>query len=99
MALQPLWTLADFSLSYSIHSRYDSFEGGSAGRKAATYTQNNTDTQTSMSRVGLEPPIPAFERAKTVYALDHAATAIASSYKREHKIQSWWYTASLNTHL
>jgi hypothetical protein len=40
-----------------------------------TQTQNKC-TQTSMSRVGFEPTIPAFERAKTVPALDRAATAI-----------------------
>jgi hypothetical protein len=37
MALQPLWTLAAFS--DSSYSRYDSFDGGSARRKAATYTE------------------------------------------------------------
>jgi hypothetical protein len=29
-----------------------------------------------MSRVGFEPTIPVFERAKTIHALDAAATAI-----------------------
>jgi hypothetical protein len=38
-----------------------------------TQTQNKR-TQTSMSLVGTEPMIPAFERAKTVHALDRAAT-------------------------
>jgi hypothetical protein len=33
-----------------IHSQQDSFDGGSARRKAATFTQNNTNT--SMPRVG-----------------------------------------------
>jgi hypothetical protein len=32
-----------------------------------------------MPRVGLEPTIPAFERTKTVHALDRAATVIAAS--------------------
>jgi hypothetical protein len=32
--------------------------------------------QTFMPRVGSEATIPAFERAKTVHALDRAATAI-----------------------
>jgi hypothetical protein len=36
-------------------------------------TQNKC-TQASMSWVGFEPTIPAFERAKTVHALDRAAT-------------------------
>jgi hypothetical protein len=52
---------------------------GSARRKAATYTQDNTNTeqthtiQTSMARVGFEPTIPGSERAKIVkivHALD-----------------------------
>jgi hypothetical protein len=33
-------------------------------------------TQTSTPRVGFEPTIPAFEGAKTVHALDRAATVI-----------------------
>jgi hypothetical protein len=33
-------------------------------------------TQTSMPRVEFEPTIPAFERTKTVHALDRAATVI-----------------------
>jgi hypothetical protein len=40
-----------------------------------TQTQNNR-TQTFMPRVGFEPTIPVFERAKTVHALDRAATVI-----------------------
>jgi hypothetical protein len=31
-----------------------------------------------MPRVGFEPTIPAFERAKTVHALDCAATVIGA---------------------
>jgi hypothetical protein len=41
-----------------------------------TQTQNKR-TQTSTPRVGREPTIPVFERAKTVHALDGAATVIA----------------------
>jgi hypothetical protein len=40
-----------------------------------TQTQN-TRTQTSIHRVGFEPTIPLFDRAKTVHALDRAATVI-----------------------
>jgi hypothetical protein len=40
-----------------------------------TQTQNKR-TQTSMSLVGLEPTIPVIERAKTIHALDRAATVI-----------------------
>jgi hypothetical protein len=46
MALQPFvrpWTF--FQFPYPIHSRQDSFDGGSACRKASTYTQNNTNTE------------------------------------------------------
>jgi hypothetical protein len=38
-------------------------------------TQNKR-TETSMPQVAFEPMIPAFERAKTVHALDCAATVI-----------------------
>jgi hypothetical protein len=40
-----------------------------------TQTQNKR-TQTSMSQVGFEPTIPVFEGAKTVHALERAATLI-----------------------
>jgi hypothetical protein len=45
-------------------------EEGSAGYKAATYTQ------TSMLRVGFEPTIPVLEWAKRGHALDRAAAVI-----------------------
>jgi hypothetical protein len=45
---------------------------GSARRKASTYTQNNRNT---------EPTFPAFERAKSVHALDLAATVIGTFHK------------------
>jgi FAD synthase len=40
-----------------------------------TQTQNK-HKQTSMLRVGFEPTIPAFERAKTFHVLDRAATVV-----------------------
>jgi hypothetical protein len=46
-----------------------------------TRTQNKR-TQTSMSRVGFEPTIPAFERAMTVHASDFAATVIGFTLLR-----------------
>jgi hypothetical protein len=54
MALQPFgpWPLFQFLLN-PIHNLQDSFEEGSARRKACTYTQNKR-TQTSMPRVGFE---------------------------------------------
>jgi hypothetical protein len=36
--------------------------------------KQNKRTHTSMPRVGFEPTIPVFERAKTVHALDREAT-------------------------
>jgi hypothetical protein len=69
------WTLAAFSVFLSIHSRYNSLDGGSARRKAATNTQNKR-THTTIPWMGFEPTIPAFERAKTVRALDRALTVI-----------------------
>jgi hypothetical protein len=42
-----------------------------------TETQNKR-TQTSITREGFEPTIPVFERAKTVQALERAATVIGS---------------------
>jgi hypothetical protein len=45
MALQPWWTLAGFSVSKSVHNRWNSLDGVSDRRKAATYTQNNTNTE------------------------------------------------------
>jgi hypothetical protein len=47
-------------------------------RPLAIQTQNK-HRQTSMPWVGFELTIPAFERAKTVHALDRAATVIGSA--------------------
>jgi hypothetical protein len=51
---------------------------GSARPKAATYTQDNTNTeykhiQTSIPWMGFETTIPGCERAKTVHVLDRTA--------------------------
>jgi hypothetical protein len=70
-----LWTLTAFSVSYLIHSRKDSLEGGSARRKAATYTQNKR-TQTSMPRVGFDSMAPVCERAKTIAVILHTLNFI-----------------------
>jgi hypothetical protein len=62
---------------------------GSASRKTATDTQNNTQikrTQTSMPRVGLKPTNLAFDRAKTVNALDLVATVISMQGPRQCKM-------------
>jgi hypothetical protein len=44
-----------------------------------TARKQNKRTQTAMPQVGLEPTTPAFERTKTVHALDCAATMIGVS--------------------
>jgi hypothetical protein len=48
----------------------------------------NNRTQTFMSRVGFEPTIPAFKRAKTVEALDCAATVISLRSRWEGNIKN-----------
>jgi hypothetical protein len=70
MALQPFGPWSLFNFLNPIHSRYDSLDGGSARRKVATYTQN--------INIEFEPAIPVFDRAKTVPALDSAATVIGA---------------------
>jgi hypothetical protein len=81
MALQPFVGPSPlFQFLDPIHSGYDSLDGGSARRKASTFTKNNQTqnkrTKTSMPRVGFKLTIPASERAKTVHALHRAATVI-----------------------
>jgi hypothetical protein len=41
-----------------------------------TAQTQNKYTETSMPQVGFEPPIPVFERAKTVHALSRETTVI-----------------------
>jgi hypothetical protein len=42
--------------------------------------KHRINAHTSMPSVGFEPKNPVFERAKTVHALDRAATVIGPSY-------------------
>jgi hypothetical protein len=49
-------------------------------------------TQTSMPWVGFESTIPAFERAKTVHALDRAATAIGLFSNTVYDLPLMWQT-------
>jgi hypothetical protein len=46
----------------------------------------NKHRQTSMPWLGFEPMIPAFERAKTIHALDRAATVIGRTYTGVHHL-------------
>jgi hypothetical protein len=77
MALQPLWTLAAFSVYLPTLGRPPGAGDQAVSRPVHIYgaTQTQTKcTQKSIALVGFEPLIPAFERAKTVHALDLAAT-------------------------
>jgi hypothetical protein len=81
VALQPFVAHGRFAVSWSYSRSVGLLGRGSARRKAATYTQNNTQTQnkrtqTYTPRVGFEPKILVFERAKAFHALDSAATVI-----------------------
>jgi hypothetical protein len=60
------WSLAAFSVYLYLLTRYDSLDGGSARRNAASYTQNK-HIQTSMPWMRFEPTISAFERTRTVH--------------------------------
>jgi hypothetical protein len=53
-------------------------------------TRNKRIHQTSMPSVGFEPTIPAFERGKTVHALDRAATVTGESNNIVVEIQVWY---------
>jgi hypothetical protein len=84
LALQPLWTMADF-FSFVINTQSVGLfgRGISPSQGRYLYTERHKhriNKQTSMPREGFEPTIPVFERAKTVHALDRAATEIDSLY-------------------
>jgi hypothetical protein len=75
------WTLAAFSVSWSLYTvSWTPWMGDQPFARplpAHRIAQiQNKRTQTSMPQVGFEPTIPVFERAKTVYALDRAATVV-----------------------
>jgi len=66
-------------------------DGGSAKRKASTYTgQHNTDKRrhTSMPRARFEPAIPDFERSKAVRALDRALIGTGTTVYLKHETRS-----------
>jgi hypothetical protein len=70
------WMLFQFS----IYTQSVGFLGRAISLSQGLYLHSTTDThiqrtQTSMPWVGFESTIPAFERAKTVQALDLAATS------------------------
>jgi hypothetical protein len=69
-------------------SRLDSLDGGSAVRKAATYTQNNTKTDKTHTDIYGSRWIRTHDpRAKTVHTLDRAATVIGRFYNYKVEYQ------------
>jgi hypothetical protein len=79
------WTLAAFFSFLILHTvgrtpwTGDQTVARPLPTHRTTQTQNRR-TQTSMPLVGFEPMNPVFERAKTVYASDRAATVKATTY-------------------
>jgi hypothetical protein len=81
MTLQPYvgpWRLFSFLIPYTVGRT--PWTGDQPVERPlpthrTTQTQNKR-TQTFMPRLGVEPMIPVFERAKTVHVLDRAATVI-----------------------
>jgi hypothetical protein len=73
-----------FTFLIALHSRQDSLDGGSARRKAATCTQDNTNTEQThtdshaSSEIRTHDPSVWADRAKTVHAVDRAATVIGT---------------------
>jgi hypothetical protein len=74
------WLLFSFLIFYTVcRTPWTGDQPVSRELPAHRTTQTrNKRTQTSMPQVRFEPTIPVFERAKTVHALDHAATVIDS---------------------
>jgi hypothetical protein len=75
------WTLATFWIYWSFYtvSRTPSTGDPPVARPLPAHTREhkqNKRTQKSMPQVWFEPMIPVLERAKTVHALDRAATVI-----------------------
>jgi hypothetical protein len=52
--------------------------GRGIGPSQGRYLTQNKHKKTSMPRVGFEPTISVFEKAKTFHALDRAATVIGA---------------------
>jgi hypothetical protein len=80
MALQPLWTLANFHFLNLYTVDWAPCTGDQpVARPQPTYRTTQTQnkgTQTSIPRVGFEPATPVFERVKLVHALNRAGTVI-----------------------
>jgi hypothetical protein len=71
--------LGRFSVSYLYTVGRTPWTGDQPAQGRYLHTgrnKQNKRTQTSVPRVGLEPMIPVFERAKPVHTLERAATVI-----------------------
>jgi hypothetical protein len=82
MALQPFvgpWPLIQFLNPYTV-AKTPWTGVMPVARPLPTHRTTQTQkkrTQTSMRRMGFDPTIPVFVQAKTVHALDRAATVIS----------------------
>jgi hypothetical protein len=82
MVLQPFigpWRLIQFRNLFYTEGRIPWTRDQPVAKPLRTHRTTQTQnkrTQTSMSCVGFEPTIAAFERAKTVHVLDRAATGM-----------------------
>jgi hypothetical protein len=89
-APQPLRTLVTFSVSYSIHRRQDSLDGGSASRKAATCTEDTTNRELKHTDIHVSSGIRTNDlrvrAAKTVHASDGETTVMDKGIFRVYKI-------------
>jgi hypothetical protein len=75
-----LWPLFSFFIIYTV-GRTPRTGDQPVARPLLAHTEKpkqNKSTQTSMPPVGFKPTIPVFELAKTVHALDGAATLIGA---------------------
>jgi hypothetical protein len=82
IALHPLVDLGRFPVSLSYRVGRTPWTGDQlVARPLLTHRTTQTQNKhirTSMPLAGFEPTIPVFELAKTVHALDSAATAICN---------------------
>jgi hypothetical protein len=95
MALSPCgpWLLFQFLNLYTVGRT-----PWTGDQPVATQTQNKR-TQIFMSRVGFEPTIPVFERAKTVLALDRAATVFGDVNVMGYKMNIYVYMVQIRVNI
>jgi hypothetical protein len=96
MALQPFvgpWPLLQFRNPFYTDGRTPWTSDQPVARPLPTHRTTQTPNRSTHKHpclsVGLEPTIPAFERAKTVHALDRAATLIGKGKRPWRPIRLW----------